>query len=114
MKAGQISDLHQSVVSPGQWGVTVSIDPAKVTISAGAKGKKSWSVTIEVKEGKSETVKVPVLEDLGGSTTKPAPPAPPLVQPVARPPAPPATLPKALPPAPPAVQPKAQPPTPRL
>lgn len=78
----------RSVVSQGQWGVSVAVDPASYSISANAKGKKRWTMTIELKEGRSETVKVPILEDEAAPIAQLPPPEPvappPPVKPIAK------------------------------
>jgi hypothetical protein len=103
----------QKEVSRAQWGLTIAVDPTRYAVSAEATGRKRWSVIIDVKEGTSEVVKVPVLDQLGGAAVKPPVAAPVLAPPRAQPVAPPiATPPKAQPIVAPPIAPPTAHPTP--
>lgn len=49
-------------VSSAVFGTIVPLDPGMHTVSASAQGKKTWTTSVELVEGKSVTVQIPVLE----------------------------------------------------
>jgi hypothetical protein len=56
-------------VDPAEFGVPIPVDPGRHVIQAAAPGKQTWSRTIEIGSGSSESVEVPALVD---GTAEPA------------------------------------------
>jgi hypothetical protein len=77
--ASQIAGLEvrrdDEVVGQGQWAGAVPVDPGKHTVSATAPARLPWRIDVEVEEGKTASVDVPVL------AVAPAPPVAPAVPP---------------------------------
>lgn len=70
-----------ALVPTSTLGVPVMVDPGRHTVTVTAKGKRTWSTTVEVRAGAVETVTIPELED-----DAPRPEAPSAAEPHASPP----------------------------
>jgi serine/threonine-protein kinase len=79
-------------LSAAVFGTAIPLDQGPHVIVASAPGKKPWTVTVELAEGKTTTVKIPPLEDSSPAaapsavtppTTSSAPPPPPVTASVA-------------------------------
>ena len=73
-------------LSASLWGQALPVDPGTVEVTASARGREPWSDRVELKEGKTEELVVPLLKPLPPGAEPAAGPASPA--PAVQPPGP--------------------------
>lgn len=69
-------------VGEPQWGIAIPTDEGEHRIEASAPGYETWSTTVTVRAGKTETIRIPALTPAPEETTEAVGAPPPAVDPI--------------------------------